>query len=77
MNIYDIEIKKNKHKFVYIKQGYIRKGIRGDVYIVNYHIGNNNEMVRLTISYRILEKDLWEKDLEKIIDTFRFNVKKR
>lgn len=76
IEIDDIEIKKNDNKIVYIKQLYIRKGFNGDVKVIDYYLYNNDEAVKLTISYRLSEKNLWEKDFDKIIDTFSFNSKK-
>jgi hypothetical protein len=76
IEIDDIEIKKNDNKIVYIKQLYIRKGFNGDVKVIYYYLYNNDEAVKLTISYRLSEKNLWEKDFDKIIDTFSFNSKK-
>lgn len=76
-NIEDINVGKNKHKFVYIKQSYTRKGFNGDVKVSDYYLFNNNEMVKLTISYRISESNLWENEFKKILDTFSFNSKKQ
>jgi len=76
LNISDIKIAKNVNKFVYIKQQYERKGLNGNVKVADYYLYNNNEMVKLTISYRISESNLWETDFNKIIDTFSFNSKK-
>ena len=38
-----------------------------------YTIQNNDALHRITISYRESERDLWAKDLGKVIATFRFN----
>jgi hypothetical protein len=37
-----------------------------------YLVQNNDCMHRITISYRLSEKSLWARDLEKVIDTFSF-----
>lgn len=76
VSISNIKIAKNANKFVYIEQQYVRKGLRGNVKVVDYYLYNNNEMVKLTISYRISENNLWETDFNKIIDTFSFTTKK-
>ena len=76
LDINNIKIAKNANKFVYIKQQYIRKGLNGNVKVIDYYVFNNNEMVKLTISYRVSESDLWETDFNKIIDTFSFTTKK-
>lgn len=76
VSIEDIKIDKNANKFIYIKQSYIRTGLKGNVKVTDYYIYNNSEMVKLTISYRLSESNLWEQDFEKIIDTFSFNLKK-
>lgn len=76
LNIRDIKIAKNTHKFVYIMHEYERSGLNGNVKVVDYYLHNNNEMVKLTISYRISERSLWETDFNKIINTFSFNSKK-
>ncbi|NCA78606.1 MAG: hypothetical protein EOM76_00175 [Sphingobacteriia bacterium] len=76
LKIEDIKVDKNAQKWVYIKQPYIRKGLNGNVKVVVYYLFNNSEMVKLTINYRFSESNLWEKDFEKILDTFSFNIKK-
>jgi hypothetical protein len=76
VNIYNINISKNANKIIYIKHKYERKGLNGNVKVVDYYLYNNDEMVKLTISYRISESNLWENDLDKIIDTFHFKEKK-
>lgn len=76
LSLSDIKIAKNANKFVYIKQQYVRKGLKGNVKVVDYYLFNNNETVKLTISYRVSENNLWEADFNKIIDTFCFNTKK-
>ncbi|MCL1936922.1 MAG: hypothetical protein FWF52_00820 [Candidatus Azobacteroides sp.] len=76
LNFSNIKIAKNVNKFVYIKQEYERKGLNGNVKVADYYLYNNNEMVKLTISYRISESNLWEIDFNKIIDTFSFTTKK-
>ncbi|MDO9629001.1 MAG: hypothetical protein Q7I99_03785 [Acholeplasmataceae bacterium] len=77
LNIEDIKVGKNSEKFVYIKQSYARKGLNGDVKVTDYYLFNYNEMVKLTVSYRISESNLWDKDFDKILDTFSFNFKNR
>jgi hypothetical protein len=37
-----------------------------------YMIQNNDAMHKIAISYRESEKDLWAEDLNKVIDTFKF-----
>jgi len=76
LNISDIKIVKNAYKFVYIEQQYERKGLNGNVKVIDYYLHNNDEMVKLTISYRISESNLWKTDFDKIIDTFSFTTKK-
>lgn len=76
LNISNIKIAKNANKFVYIEQRYERKGLNGNVKVVDYYLNNNNEMVKFTISYRISESNLWEKDFDKILETFSFTTKK-
>lgn len=76
IKIGNIVVAKNKHKFAYIKQEYLRSGLNGDVEVIDYYIFNNDEMVKLTTSFRVSERKLWEKDFEKIINTFSFNTKK-
>jgi hypothetical protein len=76
INIENIKVGKNANKFVYIKQQYTRKGFNGNVKVTDFYIHNNNEMVKLTISYRVSEINLWEADFSKIIDTFSFTTKK-
>lgn len=76
LNISDIKIAKNANKFVYIEQQYERKGLNGNVKVIDYYLHNNDEMVKLTISYRISESNLWKADFDKIIDTFSFTTKK-
>ncbi len=76
ISVRDIEIKKNKNKFVYIKQQYERKGLNGNVIVIDYYINNNDEGVKMTISYRVSESNLWKNDLEKIIETFNFTTKR-
>lgn len=76
LNISDIKITKNVNKFVYIEQQYERKGLNGNVKVKDYYLHNNDEMVKLTISYRISESNLWKTDFDKIIDTFSFTTKK-
>jgi hypothetical protein len=76
INIENVKVGKNANKFVYIKQQYTRKGLNGNVKVADYYIHNNNEMVKLTISYRISESNLWKSDFNKIIDTVSFNIKK-
>jgi len=76
ISVDDIKIGKNANKFVYIKQSYIRSGLKGNVKVTDYYLFNNSEMVKLTISYRISENNVWEKDFDKILDTFSFNSKK-
>lgn len=75
VSIDDIEIGKNANKFVYFKQQYIRKGLNGDILVIDCYLHNSNEMVNLIISYRISESTLWESDFNKIIDTFSFTTK--
>jgi hypothetical protein len=76
LNISDIKIAKNVNKFVYIEQQYERKGLKGNVKVIDYYLHNNDEMVKLTVSYRISESNLWQSDFDKIIDTFSFTTKK-
>ena len=76
LNISDIKIAKNVNKFVYIEQQYERKGLNGNVKVIDYYLHNNDEMVKLTLSYRISESNLWQSDFDKIIDTFSFTTKK-
>ena len=76
LNISDIKISKNINKYVYIEQQYERKGLNGDVKVIDYYLHNNDEIVKLTISYRISESDLWKTDFDKIVDTFSFTTKK-
>lgn len=76
VKIDNIQIAKNANKFVYIKHQYIRKGLHGDVKVIDYYISNSNEMVKLTISHRVSESNLWESDFSKIIDTFSFTTKR-
>lgn len=76
LNISDIKIAKNANKFVYIEQQYERKGLNGNVKVIDYYLHNNDEMVKLTISYRISESNLWKTDFDKIINTFSFTTKK-
>lgn len=76
ISIENIKVGKNAKKFVYIKQSYIRQGLNGNVKVTDYYLFNNSEMVKLTISYSISESSLWEKDFDKILDTFSFNSKK-
>lgn len=76
LNISDIKISKSINKYVYIEQQYERKGLNGDVKVIDYYLHNNDEIVKLTISYRISESDLWKTDFDKIIDTFSFSTRK-
>ncbi len=77
LNVENIKIGKNSKKYVYLKQTYTRKGLKGNVKVIDYYLFNNNEMVKLTLSYRITEENLWRKDFEKILDTFSFNSKNK
>ena len=77
VSISDIEILKNNNQYIYIKQQYERKGLKGNVLVTNFYIFNNDEMVKITTSYRKSEIELWELDFEKIIDTFSFTTKKK
>jgi len=76
VSIDNVKIKKNTNKFVYFELQYIRKGLNGNVKVIDYYLHNNNEGAKLTISYRISDNNLWELDFSKIIDTFSFNIKK-
>ena len=42
------------------------------VLVKMYMIPKNDYMMRVTISYRIAEKKLWAKDLDTVINTFKF-----
>lgn len=72
LSISDVKIAKNINKFVYVQQQYERRGLNGNIKVIDYYLHNNDEMVKLTISYRISESDLWKTDFDKIIDTFSF-----
>ena len=76
VNIENVKIGKNANKTVYVEQRYIRKGTNGNVQVVDYYLQNNSECVKLTVSYRISEKDLWEDDFNKILDSFSFKIKR-
>jgi len=57
-----------------LKTTYTRSVNDGPPAIVNvYFIQNNDCMHRITISYRLSEKNIWEEDFDKVIYTFRFN----
>jgi hypothetical protein len=75
-NIENVKVGKNANKFVYIKQQYVRKGLNGNVKVIDYYLHNNSEMIKLTISYRVSDSHLWEADFSKIIDAFNFTTKK-
>ena len=77
LDIEDIKVGKNVEKYVYIKQSYSRKGLNGNVKVTDYYFHNNSEMVKLTLSYRISENNLWKKDFDKILDTFSFTTKNK
>ncbi|MDD4058905.1 MAG: hypothetical protein PHO95_08435 [Bacteroidales bacterium] len=76
VSVSDIKIAKNINKVVYIEQQHERSGLNGNIKVINYYLHNNDEMVKLTLSYRISESNLWKKDFDKIIDTFSFTTNK-
>lgn len=76
LTVKNIKIEKNANKFVYIVQEYERSGLKGNVKVIDYYIHNNDEIVKLTLSYRISEENLWRNDFNKIIDSFNFNIRK-
>jgi hypothetical protein len=45
------------------------------VLVNTYIIQNNHAMHRITLSYRISEKQLWAKDFDKVIESFKFAKK--
>jgi len=56
-----------------LKLTYTRSMDDGPPAIVNiYAIQNNDRIHKITISYRLSEKDLWAIDLEKVLNTFEF-----
>ena len=56
-----------------LKISYTRSVKDGPPAIVNmYTVQNDDCMHRITISYRLSEKNLWANDLDKVIDTFKF-----
>ena len=61
----------------YIKLSYTRqKANNPAVKVETCKLFNDDEAVELTISYRIAESDIWEADLNRIIDTFSFKNNK-
>lgn len=56
-----------------LKTTYTRSMNNGPPAIVNlYIIQNNDYMHRVTISYRLSEKNLWATDLSKVLNAFKF-----
>lgn len=56
-----------------MKISYTRSTNDGPPVLVNMHsIDNNDFLHRITISYRLSEKELWAEDLMKVLDTFEF-----
>ena len=41
-----------------------------------YIVQNSDKMHRITISYRMSDSNLWKKDLDKVIYTFKFKDKR-
>lgn len=76
VSVSDIKITKNINKVVYIEQQHERSGLNGNIKVINYYLHNNDEMVKLTLSYRISESNLWKNDFDKIINTFNFTTNK-
>lgn len=61
----------------YIKASYLRQlGDNPVVKVSGYKFFNDDEIVEITISYRLEERDVWESDLEKLVNYFEFLNKK-
>lgn len=56
-----------------IKVDYVRTGAEGHLTCVNtYYFFNDDRMAQLTLSYRQVDADKWEKDFENVIRTFKW-----
>lgn len=55
---------------------YIREGMNGNspVVVATYNIFNYDEYVRLTLSFRQNETELWEEDFKRIRDSFKWTT---
>lgn len=55
---------------------YIRQGMNGKppVLVATYNIFNHDEYVKLTLSFRTNEAELWEQDLRRVRDSFKWTV---
>ena len=55
---------------------YIRQGMNGKppVLVATYNIFNYDEYVKLTLSFRANEAELWEQDLRRVRDSFEWTV---
>ena len=54
-----------------IKLTYLRRcGNFPDTYVEQYKFFNYNEVVEITLSYRVNDSDIWKEDFSRIIDTF-------
>lgn len=56
-----------------IEGKYRRNGENGPVKCKFYLLSNYDEMVKMIISYRESDSNLWESDLENVIKTFKWN----
>ncbi len=67
----------NINGLTYIKVSFIRKmNDNPEVYVEQYNFFNYDEIVEIIISYRLIERDIWESDFSKIINTFDFKTRK-
>ncbi|NHB70374.1 hypothetical protein [Perlabentimonas gracilis] len=56
-----------------IKVSYIRQmETEKPVYVVSYNFFNYNEIVEITLSYRLEDESIWKDDFQEIIKSFKF-----
>ena len=55
---------------------YSRKGMEGPVSCAIYLLQNYDEMVKIVVSYRETDAELWQTDLDDVIKTFAWNTLK-